>query len=280
MSPQLQTVLLSLGTSLVVSLITFILGLKSGKNQTDRAKLQGFYKDLYSHFSDLGGSLERNRPKTWKHYKKVERGVYTTEYYPPVKEMKRTGDLLFIKKGLADEALTLEMQFMEYSHKFKLVIPKIHETLISDLGIYQSGYKFYSYPSDSSDKAHFETTNPSGCNRFRPKDYRDWIDRQEITALFKELSADQSTAVEFTSGDNPISYSVKLYPSGINLGANEYVAQLFSKLENIPEFNELCRQKKELIEKSHKLCKKLARKAKEPTGFWETVFGAFGDIFR
>ena len=40
MSQELQTVLLSLATSLIVSLITFILGLKSGKNQTDRAKLQ------------------------------------------------------------------------------------------------------------------------------------------------------------------------------------------------------------------------------------------------
>ena len=33
MSQTLQTVLLSLGTSLIVSIVTFILGLKSGKNQ-------------------------------------------------------------------------------------------------------------------------------------------------------------------------------------------------------------------------------------------------------
>ena len=34
MSQELQTILLSLITSLIISLITFILGLKSGKNQT------------------------------------------------------------------------------------------------------------------------------------------------------------------------------------------------------------------------------------------------------
>lgn len=38
MSQTMQTVLLSLATSLFVSMVTFILGLKSGKNQADRAK--------------------------------------------------------------------------------------------------------------------------------------------------------------------------------------------------------------------------------------------------
>lgn len=101
MSETWQTIGLSFATSLIVSLITFVLGLKSGKNQADRAKLQDLYKNLYSHFSDLKESLNRNRPKSWNNYKKVERGFYSVEYYPPVKELNRTGDILFIKKGIA-----------------------------------------------------------------------------------------------------------------------------------------------------------------------------------
>lgn len=101
MSETWQTIGLSFATSLIVSLITFILGLKSGKNQADRAKLQDLYKNLYSHFSDLKDSLNKNRPKSWKNYKKVERGIYSVEYFPPVKELHRTGDILFIKKGIA-----------------------------------------------------------------------------------------------------------------------------------------------------------------------------------
>ena len=100
MSQTWQTVLLSLATSLIVSLVTFILDLKSGKNQADRAKLQDMYRDLYSHFSDLKDCLNRNQPRTWQSYKKVERGFYRTEYYPPVKELKRTGNILFLKKKL------------------------------------------------------------------------------------------------------------------------------------------------------------------------------------
>ena len=114
MSQTWQTVLLSLATSLIVSFLTFVLGLKSGKNQTDRAKLQNLYKNLYSHFSELKESLQYDRPKSWESYKKVERGLYSIEYYPPVKELKRTGDLLFIKKKIADDALSLELQVVNY----------------------------------------------------------------------------------------------------------------------------------------------------------------------
>lgn len=74
--------------------------IKVRKNQADRATLQGLYRDLYSHFSDLKESLQRNRPKSWESYKKVERGLYSVEYYPPVKELKRSGDILFLKKKL------------------------------------------------------------------------------------------------------------------------------------------------------------------------------------
>ena len=35
-----KTIIISICTSLVVSLITFILGLKAGKNQADRDKLR------------------------------------------------------------------------------------------------------------------------------------------------------------------------------------------------------------------------------------------------
>ncbi len=279
MSQELQTILLSLITSLIVSLITFILGLKSGKNQTDRAKLQTLYKDLYSHFSDLENAVKCNNPKSYQHYKKVEKGMYSVEYYPPVKEMKRTGEILFIKKALAEEALELEKQFMNYSNDLNHLIPKLHEVLISNLDLYQPGYKFNCYRGDANDKSHFESANPSNCRSFRPKNYRDLIDRQAIIALFKELDIDRTTAVEFTSGDNPISYSAKLYPLGINLDVDTYLNLIFSEFEKIPEFNELYQRKEELVKKANKICDKLAKKAKEPTSFWETMFGAFGDMF-
>ena len=281
MSQALQTVLLSLATSLIVSLITFILGLKSGKNQTDRAKLQNLYRDLYSHFSDLKDSLIRDRPKSWESYKKVERGLYSHEYYPPVKELKRTGDILFLKRKIADEALKLEMQVMNYSSNLTKHIPEIHAALISDLEIYKEGYTFKKYQGNTNETSHFETANPKGCNSFWPVNYRVLYSREEAMRLFQQMSESTETAIEFTAGGNPTTYSAKIYPESIAVSMREYADYLFSAFEkNIMEYNELCNQKKLLILQIDKLNKKLARKAKEPVGFWETILGAFADIFR
>lgn len=281
MSPTLQTVLLSLATSLIVSLVTFILGLKSGKNQTDRAKLQNLYKNLYSHFSDLKESLQRNRPKSWESYKKVERGLYSVEYYPLVKELKRSGDILFLKKKIADEALDLEMQVMNYSYDLKRHIPEIHTALISDMGMYTAGYTFKKYQRNDNETAHFETANPNGCNSFWPQNYRVLYNREEALKLFQQMQENATTAIEFTDGGNPINYSAKIYPGGFTVSASDYAEWLFSTLEkNVAGYTELCNRKKALILRIDKLNKKLERKAKEPVSFWETLFGAFVDMFR
>ncbi len=223
MSQTWQTVLLSLATSLIVCLITFILGLKSGKNQADRAKLQNLYRDLYSHFSDLKESLQRDRPKSWASYKKVERGFSLIEYFPPVKELKRSGDILFLNQRIANEALDLEKQVLNYSSSLDKHISNLHAALISDLKVYREGYIFKNGQPNSSETAHFETANPKGCSSFRRNNYRVLYNKEELTKLFQQLQESDSTAVEFTTDNNPISYSAKFYPGGISVSTNEYV---------------------------------------------------------
>lgn len=53
----MDTILTSFLTSLIVSLVTFVLGLKAGKNQSDRKYLQDLYKKLHVHFRDLKDGL-------------------------------------------------------------------------------------------------------------------------------------------------------------------------------------------------------------------------------
>ena len=90
-----KTILISLFTSIVVSLFTFILGLKSGKNQTDRAMIQDIYKKMYAHFDDLGEHIKRNRPKSWESFKSIKYDMNRTKYFPVVSELKMNGDLLY-----------------------------------------------------------------------------------------------------------------------------------------------------------------------------------------
>lgn len=280
MSQTLQTVLLSLATSLIVSIITFILGLKSGKNQTDRAKLQDIYKQLHSHFEELKEALLHDNPKSWTAYKKIERGMSSIEFFPPVKEMKRNGELLFIKKKIADSALELETSLMSYASNLTYHIPELHAVLISDLSLYKEGYTFKKYSSSKNESSHFEAANPTKCNSFRPLNYRKLYNKEDITKLFNCLNGDSPCAIEFSLG-NPIEYSFKLYPESLTVTVNEYTKRIIENLKrNISDYEELCDQKQTLIAQIDKLNKKIERRVREPISFWETMFGAFADMFR
>ena len=93
MSDALKTVLISLGTSLIVSLVTFILGLRSGKNQADRQKLQELYKKLYSHFAELKKSIEEDRCRTWESYDDSYETSWDFQQHP----------LVLVEKGAVDD---------------------------------------------------------------------------------------------------------------------------------------------------------------------------------
>lgn len=113
MSETLKTVLISLLTSLIVSLFTFTLGLRSGKNKADRQKLQELYKQLYNHFVDLKKSILENRCKSWVDYDSIiseDKTIYT----PPVKKLELSGDLIYLEKEIAVKASELESKIMDY----------------------------------------------------------------------------------------------------------------------------------------------------------------------
>ena len=149
--------------------------------------------------------------------------------------------------------------------------------------LYKEGYIFKKYQKNGDEKAHFETANPKRCNTFWPKNYCLLYNREETEKLFQQMQkqGDALTAIEFTCDGNPAAYSVRIYPEGIKIGWREYVDYIFLWLEkNVNGYTELCSRKKSLILQIDKLNKKLERKAKEPVGFWETIIGAFADMFR
>lgn len=100
MSQTWQTVLLSLATSLIVSLVTFILGLKSGKNQTDRAKLQNMYRDLYSHFLILKTVSTATSREHGKAIKRSNRDFTVQSTFPLLKSLKEQAIFFFLRKKL------------------------------------------------------------------------------------------------------------------------------------------------------------------------------------
>ena len=141
----MKAIIASAITSIIVSLFTFILGLKSGKNQADRALLQDLYKRLYSHFSELETGLKEKRPKRWTDYQCIKESNII-RYYPVVREMERTGDILHVNDKIARQALELGkylekilLYIIPNSLGFNLLIsiifPVINNIVLKTLGL-------------------------------------------------------------------------------------------------------------------------------------------------
>ncbi len=275
----LQTIIVSLSTSLIVSLITFVLGLKAGKNQTDRLKLQDMYKQIYSHFCNLEESLVDGRPKEWTDFKKIET-MHTIKYYPPILELKRTGDILYIKKELADMALSLENDFLSYTHQCNYLIAKLHESIITHPEFYYGEYSYETYRK-KDDTSHCKTANTNKCNTYRNESYFAFFDDKMLREIFQNWGeTDQLYAITFSTRGNPPMYSFTLFPGDLKVDTSSYISQLLEIFKHdIPNYNGIIEEKEKLEGRIKKLCKKLITRAKEPSGFWETFFGAFADIF-
>lgn len=279
MSANLQTVLISLLTSLLVSLFTFILGLRSGKNQADRSKVRQIYQSIFSQFDELKRFITENRPRTWWHYEKEILGLSSYRHIAPIKKLEHDGELLLIKKSLARRSVVLEEKAVNYGSKVFYAIDQFHNALANDISLYSDGSKFKKYQG-APENAHFETANPTNCNSFIECDYRDFIDREKIETLFLRLEG-EPCALEFRLQTQSKVLTYKIYPQSINCSIDVFLQKIYAKFETeIDKFKELCNQKEALLTEISKLNEKISKRAKEPFSFWETLLGAFGDIFR
>lgn len=280
MDETMKTILISLGTSLIVSLVTFVLGLKSGKNQTDRTKLQELYKQLYSHFSDLEKSIKDNRCRTWENYEHVTKGNVTT-YIPPVRKLEMSGDLIFLKRKIAEKAVFLERKVMGFGSKYDQAAAKIHSILLNNLFLLKEGYTFEEYTGYRGQKNHIKSANPSDCKTYRQYSYRDLYDQQKLNEILQELESDGNCSAEFSTKGNPPDYSFCLFPGGLAVSANEFSSTLDKCFrEKIEGYADAEVEKKLILRDIVRIKKQLRKRAKEPFTFWETFFGAFADLFR
>lgn len=277
MSQSWQTVLISLCTSLIVSLFTFILGLKSGKNQADRGKVQEIYKKIYAHFEDLRESIKKDKPKTWSNYKAVKTDLYYTQYVPIVAELRKNGDLLYIDSSIASKASDLEIKLMNFGSDESKSVGIIHQTISDAHELFADGWKYHE--CNNVDKTNsFETANPHKCNRHILADYRDWFNRSEIERLFSAVSDD--CGMNFSYRSKTASFSLDIWPDSLNVPCAKFVEQIYELLYKNSTFSGNRNAKENYLIEIEKLNKKIAKKVKEPFSFWNTFFGAFADLFR
>ena len=274
----MKTIITSVLTSLTVSLITFILGLKSGKNQADRAFLQRMYKQLYAHFTELETALKEKRPKRWDDYKKIE---YRNQIkcYPLVREMERTGDLIYINNKIAKQALQLELDCLNYKYNVDKLCLKVHDYLVKTPGLFIGLLSDATYNrNDTNSWRIVGTSNPLNCNTFRYITYDVLLDKDRLIKELESMdSNDSKCALKFFTRGNPPEREFTIYPNSLS-DNNEVFADSISQFT--AESMDCTKIEKELLNRIEVIKKQLAKKAKNPTGFWETFAGAFVDIFQ
>ena len=280
MGDAFRTVVISIGTSLIVSLVTFILGLRSGKNQADRQNLQELYKKIYSHFADLKKTIEEDRCRTWESYDHIENGNRII-YIPPVRKLEMSGDLIYLKKRIAEKAIALEKKVLSFGSDKDYLAKDIHGVLLDKLSLLKEGYTFEEYAHNKGKRNCFKTSNPTGCNSYRSCSYKDFFNANKLTKLLDDWDTKKEYALQFRAKGNPAEYSFCLYPDSLKVTSNEYTQAIIKDFsEKVKGYQDVDITKQQLLKEINSLLKKLRKRAVEPFTFWETIFGAFADLFR
>ncbi len=275
-----KTVAISLGTSLIVSFTTFIFGMRSGKNDADREKLQALYKSLYAHFDDLKKSIQEDRCKTWDCYDHVKHGDIT-RYIPPVKKLEISGDIIYLKKRIAEKAIDLEAEIMNFGGHQKDAVSEIHSVFLENLNLFRQGYKFEEYSHNKGQKNCFKSANPDDCRMFYRRRYSDLYSEIRFKSIMDSWEKRSDCAIEFYAQGNPPAFSLTLYPSCLAVPLGDFTSEIINCCKDrVSGYAEYEKQKQLLLNDIEKLMKKLRKRAKEPHGFWETIFGAMADLFR
>lgn len=272
----MNAAIISVITSLVVSGITFIFGLKSGKNQADREKLQNLYKEMYVGLRDIRKALSEDTPKRYENYDSKTTGN-RTQYLPPVTKIFYDGNNVFLNKRVAEDSLALERRCMTYGDMFSKASEGIHEIILDNINLFTDGYKFESLRSQKDDKRKLVSCNPNGVNSCFLISYSSFL-TEDGRANLEKLLSDPEKGVTFEKTDRgTILYNTTIYPGGLKVSYTEFINCITEKTSLKQE--QLRSEKKKLIKECDKKIKKLARRAKEPNSFLETVFGAITDIF-
>lgn len=269
----MNTVFVSILTSLLVSLITFTLGMKSGKNQADRQRLKELYKNITVHFQNLKKGLESHTPKTWRSFSDK-----TGNSDPLVKRMIKNGDIIEINGKISKRAEETEKQALALGWRFYDIYKDLHAISIETIKKHAT--------------IHHEPTGNNYCTKkSESKIGRPYwqcgfgilLDKKLIDEKISYLNNSPNNGFNFEHTENGrILYSVTIYPDDLtDISIKDLLYEINStSIEKIENASSLLKQKEEICKDINKIIKKSMRRARDPHTFIETIGGAFLDIFK
>lgn len=193
--------------------------------------------------------------------------------------MEYTGDSVYLNQKLFKDAIELECDVLKYAFDVDVFYGEFLDAVVGDEHLFTSPLEAVSsYNSYNNGNRHcFQTVSSGKYTKGKIGKLYDLLSPGFGDRILKLLSPDCYLSLE--DSHNPREYELTITPDSYS-NANELASSLEMISMDCPSYNELIRERKELKDRIEALSKKLVRRAKEPTTFWEAFFGAFADIFK
>lgn len=180
------------------------------------------------------------------------------------------------RAGIIEKLVRIGFLERKGDKKTSHLIEDVHSYIIS-----QSLELFLDELTDSTyqkkDKSNIETVNPTGCNSYMTYSYYLLLDKDAFVKELNYVTEKNNCAMKLVTRGNPPTRSLTIYPKSLAVTSADFIEQLTNFIvSKDPKYQE---EKSKLIKRIDKLDRKLIKNAKNPTGFWETVVGAFVDLF-
>lgn len=273
----METIAVSVLTSLIVSLVTFIFGLKSGKNQADREKLQELYRKLYVSFLDLKECLDLNKPIRWEDYETRTIGNIT-QFMPPARKMTIDGTSAYIKDNIIEKAVDLEKRILKYGADFYLFEETIFSIFKQHSELLVEGWQFQQNERSNKGTESIASVNLDSINPCTVIPFRYLLDDEQIPTIVELLKKpDVGLRFELMRGSR-IAKTVSIYPGGINTTPEEYIDTIVKSIHDGME--SIKEEKRELLLEAATFISVLKKRTQDPYTFQETIIGAVLDVFK
>ncbi|TGM96785.1 hypothetical protein [Leptospira yasudae] len=272
------TIIISIGSSIFVSLFTFILGLKSGKNQNDRQILKAHYRDLFTYFNDLNEGISKNNPITWSKYQSNVTLAGKRYSATPFLAKHYTGITVDMSEKLVEEMRFVEQTAMQYGRDFNQTKELIKGYIID---IFNEQFHLSVYEKDES-KEHIFYINrrPAIGVGYHTVDIDPELFLSEnyksIISIVSGFKGDGFQYLRVWLANKKTIYIESSIVSDLPTVLNKISNRTISSKE-VQVINQ---DKNAAALKLNLLINKIKNRVKDPHPFWNTLANSFADIFR
>ncbi|RHX89539.1 hypothetical protein DLM76_21255 [Leptospira yasudae] len=268
---ELKLIITNIIVGITVAILTFIFGLRAGKNQVDRSTLKEKYKNLFVYFEDIYNSLNKGILLRWNSFKPIDTrtGSYSGT---PLRNMIIDGSILDLDDRLIAKLKLTEKLALNLGSNIFIFIEIVNNQLPEILskylinGLIKEPYHYYSRKNEKYRYISIDLRNILMPN---------FLDH------YNSFNEDKSLwlQIDFNNNGSHIWYSI--CPEDVK---SKSIYLLLSELSKaFEEFDEYSKLKSEQIPikiKLEKILNKLKRKSKEPHSFWGTAITGITDLFK